>query len=138
MPCEVTLATLRSGAVPSPVHVAGCAACRGTLGQPPAPASLARFATPGVLRGAVRARRRRVAALGAAGAVLLALAARTAVSPPDMTDEEGFVLLSEDLDALGVWDEPPLPGERFVEAFVDDDLPPVDTLFDDSLGDVAL
>jgi hypothetical protein len=70
--------------------------------------------------------------------VLLALAARTAVSPPDTTVDEGLVLLSEDLDALGVWDETPLPGERFVEAFADDDLPPVDTLFDDSLGDVAL
>ena len=138
MPCDATLAMLRSGGVPVPAHVAGCAACQGTLGQPPAPASLARFATSGVLRGAVRARRRRVATLGAAGIVLLVLAARSMGSPSDTSADEGLVLLSEDLDALGVWDEASLPGERFVEAFADDELPPVDTLFDDSLGDVAL
>ncbi len=138
MPCEATLAMLRSGGAPVPSHVAGCAACQSTLGGAPVPVSLARFATPGVLRGAVRARRRRVATLGAAGIVLLVLAARTTGAPPDTSADEGLVLLSEDLDALGVWDEPSLPGERFVEAFADDDLQPVDTLFDDSLGDVAL
>ncbi len=138
MPCEAMLAMLRSGVVPVSSHVAGCAACQGALGRSPVPASLARFATPGVLRGAVRARRRRVAALGAAGIVLLVLAARTTVAPPDTAADDGLVLLSEDLDALGVWDEPSLPGEHFAEAFADDDLQPVDTLFDDSLGDVAL